>query len=275
MSAKCAICKRAFVNEPGQVCITCKMRQQTCQTVQIQSQQTEVIPMQKEVFQEQTVNRNIRQGAHSYTGIVQNIHQREMKQGIMRRWFTSLAYGNPFVFSDTQYEFSLYLQGNYTAERVQGKEVVFYGNPGYCFLNNNSTVNVYGVMDRNGVILAKEISGINTSFRMKPRYAIPGIVVRLLSIALLIAIIVTGIHLGTMGTAEAVEAETTGDTLNTGNSLFAVICLVCAGIIIKLKIPKRFLIAIILTSVGLFFVEPVLSCIIWALLLFWKAVKRK
>lgn len=282
MSAKCAICKRAFVNAPGQVCITCKMRQQPYQVNQPLSQQTTTTPIQPEravikndepIQQIQTVTNNSDKGAkvrtRSYVGIVQNVHQSEIRKGFLRRWCSSILYGSPMVFSDTQYEFSLYLQGNYTAERVQGKEVVFYGDPGYCFLSNNSTVRVYGVADRNGVIIADEISGINTSFRMRPKIAIPGIVVRLLSAAILIIAIVAGI-IGAMNQDTGANC-----TLSADNLLFTIICMACAWVVLKLRIPKRLSIAAVLVAVGLMMVSPMLSCVIFGVLLLGRMIKGK
>lgn len=282
MSAKCAICKRAFVNAPGQICITCKMRQQPYQVSQNQSQQTVTTSVQHEQKKVKNVEpvpqiqiatdspiTSTKGRKHSYTGIVQNVHQSEIRKGFLRRWFNSILYGNPMVFSDTQYEFSLYLQGNYTAERVQGKEVVFYGDPGYCFLSNNSTVRVHGVTDRNGVVIADEIAGINTSFRMKPRFAIPGLAVRLLSIVILIGVIVVGIW-GTTNKETGASCS-----LSVGNLLFTIICMVCAWMVLKLKLPKRFSIAAIVVATGLLMVSPLLSCVIFGVLLLGRVIKGK
>lgn len=281
MSAKCAICKRAFVSAPGQICITCKMRQQNNQMQQSSSQHTPAAPIpagssgirpENTSPMEEPIQKSAGYAAGKngfYTGIVQNVHKEEIGRGILRRWFQSLIYGTLLVFSDTQYEFSLYLEGNYTAEQIQGKEVIFYGDPGYCFLSNNGTVQVRGKTDRNGVLIAEEICGVNTSFRMRPKFAIPGILVRLLSLAILIGVIAAVVYFSTM------EREPVVDTPSTGRLLFAAAGLACAGLVVKLRVPKRFLIAAILAAVGLLFVEPVISGVIFAVLLLWRIIRRK
>lgn len=281
MSAKCAICKRAFVSAPGQICITCKMRQQNNQMPQSTSRHTPAAPIpagssgirpentrpMEEIIQKPAGYVAGKNGF--YMGIVQNVHKEEIGRGILRRWFQSLIYGTPLVFSDKQYEFSLYLEGNYTAEQIQGKEVIFYGDPGYCFLSNNGTVQVRGKTDRNGVLIAEEICGVNTSFRMRPKFAIPGILVRLLSLAILIGVIAAAVYFATM------ERRPAAGTPGTGRLLFAAAGLACAGLVVKLRVPKRFLIAAILAAIGLLFVEPAISCVILVVLLLWKISRRK
>lgn len=283
MGAKCAICKRAFVSTPGEICITCKMRQQPYQTEQMyrnrtQSHQSASDPVQWDntegkkaettALQETQQRQTVEKTAHSYTGIVQNIHQSDRKNGFLQRWFQSVCYGNPLIFSDRQYEFTLYLEGNYSAEKVQGREVVFYGESDYSFLNNNSTVQIHGVTDRNGVVIADEIRGINTSFRMKPKFAVSGAVVRILSFMALLCVVAAVVAVAT--TQEALCEE----QFNIVNFLVGAICILAAWFVIKRRYPQRFLIAAVLVAVGSIAVFPTLGYAILCVLAVIFLVKK-
>lgn len=268
MSSKCVVCRKAFVSAPGQMCITCKLRQQSVNPYGSAAPavaESKVQEMPTGIVKEQVPPCD----GKSFTGIIQNVHKEQRKKNLFVKWWNSVRYGSPFPLTDTQYEFTLYSQGNYTAEQAGGHEVVLYGEPGYSFLNNNGHVRVIGKIDRNGVIQAREINGLNTNFRMCPRSVISGSVIRVLSVIMLLSI------LGGVYFLVNAEAEQNVCIPGGGAMLFTLVMLAAAYFVFKLKIRKRFLICAILIGIGLLPVSAVLSAVIFAVLILIAMVKMK
>ena len=302
MSAKCAICHRAFVSEPGQICLSCRLRQQederktnsdmnryntfntanpfqTVDNVHI----TDAITMTEKMGDAGTVQQmNLQEQENGcYIGIVQNVHENNMQKSFVRRWCDALFYGTPLTSGDVQYEFSLYSKGIQTAEYASGHEVVFYGNPGYSFLNNNSTVRVYGQKDRNGVIAASKIEVVNTGFRMRAKGYVPAVVIRLITLLAVLGLLFLVASLLGWGAEmkEKVSTRDVGAVMETAESevsagkpwLFTMLCTVVGGIITRFKSwrwTKRWGFAALIFSVGLipFSILPCLGVVMIMLL---------
>lgn len=269
MSIKCAICQQAFVNGPGQVCISCKMRQRTSGSGSSEFSPSYSRPSfnmndtnngdnnNGRIIAESMISRDFHQqdgqqvhgyNSHVYSGIAQNVRVTQIKEPFVKRWIRSLIYGVPLSFSDEQIMFSLYSQGAYMSERVQGYEVIFYCNNGYSFLSNNSEVKVYGKTDRHGVIIADKIAGTNTSFQMRAKLSIPPLLVRILTLALIILLVWGFVG---MGNASVPEMSLGSESLIVTVVMFAV-----AGLILKTKLRKRYIIALVLVCIGLVPISP-------------------
>ncbi len=138
-------------------------------------------------------------------GIVKNISAGKNPESKLTRWFRSLALGTPFAQTDDMTEFQIYTNwtgssnsGGYSADKV-----VVYGTIQQGKLVQDNSVRVYGIRDKNRVIIAKDIEntsdGVFSVFYPRP---IPGKMVRIITLAVM-AIIVLLILLLASGSASA------------------------------------------------------------------------
>lgn len=248
MSAKCAVCKKAIVSQKGQVCITCQMNQKIVNPAAAEVQP----PYQSGSAGTEVKNNTFPQSnmryAKGYHGTVHNYHQSNVKRSLLWKLWNSCIRGVPFSISDTQYEFTLYEEGNIG---VRGHEVVLYGDAGYSLLSDNSEVIVMGKPDRNGVIIASEISGVNTGFRMRSRNAVPAAVIRILMILLVVVIIAGFVSVNSAaGTASGGAAY----DMAAGRVLLCAIAILMSIVILKTRIRKKYWYAtlLILFALGLY-----------------------
>lgn len=252
MSAKCAICKKAIVSQKGQVCITCQMNQRTSNpmpTVEAQPVfQSNSINVNTGVL-DNTISKGTVKSTGSYQGTVHNYHQTEVRRSIFWKLWNSCIRGVPFSTSNTQYEFTLYEEGNVG---VLGHEVVLYGDAGYSLLSDNSEVIVRGKLDRNGVIVASEVTGVNTGFHMRPRNGVPAAAIRIM-LVLLVGVIIAGAVLGRK-TVEGVTSGIPSCDVSVGRILLFIIAVLAAIVILKSRIRKKYLYVMlpILFALGLY-----------------------
>lgn len=252
MSAKCAICKKAIVSQKGQICITCQMNQKTF----ISAPTVEVQPAYQNNSMSENINNPNNATAQSdikyrggYCGTVHNYHREEVKRSLLWKLWNSCVKGVPFSLSDTQYEFTLYERGN---AGIRGYEVVLYGDAGYSLISDNSEVIVMGKPDNNGVIVASEVTGVNTGFRMRARNAIPATAVRFVLVFFAI-IVIAGIVFGREAGNGAGSGISTCD-VSIGKILLLIIAVLAALVILKSRIRKKYLYAMlpILFGLGLY-----------------------
>ncbi len=207
MSYKCVLCNKAFVDQPGDICISCQMKH----TAPVQSGQPDnnksvpieasnpipqilpkndvpnpvnISPVDNDYNQGKTATKE----NGTYSGIVQNLMTNPVTGTTMSRWMNSLIYGYPYSTGNNQFVFSLFSQDAYSGAGVSGHSVMFYGNAEYSFLSNNTPVIVHGNKMSDGVILANKVEGSNYGFTMKSRFSLSSAAVRIITF-LIIAII--------------------------------------------------------------------------------------
>lgn len=285
MSAKCIVCKKAFVSAPGQMCITCRLRSNSTNSYvmpaadsPVRQQMNVDSALQTMESQKQKTNHGINAGSSAkncFTGIIRNAHKEQKKKGLHVKWWNSVRYGTPFPLTDTQYEFTLYSQGNYTANRADGYGVVFYGETNYSFLSDNSQVRVIGQIDRNGVIQAKEIIGSHTNFRMRANSAISGNAVRVLSLLILVLILSGVMVICNLGTQVQYESAGAASMPDAESLLFTVIMLAAAYFVAKRKrMRRKYLICIILVGIAMLPISFMLSALCFAAALLMALIRR-
>ena len=216
MSTKCAICHKAFVNNPGDICFSCQLKQPRAEQAAPSNSMPDYLgdpeytqpkkivpptipqPTQKqplpnyEPYTESNKEKDYSGSEGSYSGIVQNLMVNDLRGETMNRWFRSLFYGVPFSVGKKQYVFSIFSQNAYAGANVSGHSVMFYGNSDYSFLSNNTPVTVYGTKMSDGVILANRIEGTNYGFSMKSRFSLTPAMVRLFTLLAVLLVVLCG-----------------------------------------------------------------------------------
>jgi hypothetical protein len=245
MSAKCAMCKKAIVSQKGQICITCQINQRAYAAAPVPMPENQ--PVQKIKPAGDVLNTNPVTTYHGnnqvygiYRGTVHNYHQSEVKRSVIWKLWNSCINGVSFSTSDIQYEFTLYEKAD---RGLSGHEVVLYGDAGFSPLSDNSEVIVKGKLNRNGIIVASEISGVNTGFRMYPRNSIKASIIRIALAFLLVLIAVAGLG-GISAMNNSVNTMQSGDA-SVSRVLIFIIAVLMTMIILKTRTKKKYLYAML------------------------------
>lgn len=227
MSVKCAVCGKAIVSKRGQVCIACQVKQNSMQG-NLNSSGTQEITgtgqqnlqeAQQSLYTQAPQPAKKKNAAREYRGTVHNFQRTEIKKSILQKWLHAFLYGVPYSKSNIQYEFTLY-EGDGMTAGINGHEVVMYGDAGYTLLSDNSIVRVKGKRDKNGVVMASEIIGVNTGFHLRPKAAVSPQIVRILTIACIVLLAagifsLTGLH--PASTADTTARTTSQQTTQTAS----------------------------------------------------------
>lgn len=273
MSAKCAICKKAIVSHKGQVCITCQINAQTHENLLPYAENKNIINDTHTTITE--TNKVTKMPAPSsttaytygYRGSVHNYHQSNEKKSFIRKWWNSCIKGAPFSLSDKQYEFSLYEGDN---SGLSGHEVILYGDAGYSPLCDGTEVIVSGKKDNNGIIVATEIKGTNTEFRMHPRNAVPANAIRIITVIVMLLIVgmalwASGIFHMQSETSDIAQSvggiNTAAQTEAAGGSteriLIMIVCGLSGALLLKSRMRRKYLYAALPVLFGLGMYIPV------------------
>lgn len=287
MSAKCAVCGKAIVSKRGQVCIACQVKQNSIQgNIPISDIQGTYTTGQPQNLQAQqpsytrlakTVKKKNTDG--EYYGTVHNFQRTEIKKSTIWKWLCALWYGVPYTQSNIQYEFTLYEGDGMSTVGINGHEVVMYGDAGYTLLSDNSVVRVKGKKDKNGVVMASEIIGANTGFHLRPKAAVSPQVVRLLTVACVLLLII-GIFslIGLQNIDQQTQtANIVSQNVPTQNAsafltekiLIAVIAFLAAVLMIKSRVRKRWKYGSLLIFLGLGMFSEVFLILFVIIMIYW------
>lgn len=300
MSVKCAVCGKAIVSKRGQVCIACQVKQNGVQgnisVPDIQGAYTTGQPQnlqaQPPLYMQSVRNEKKKNTGGEYYGTVHNFQRTEIKKSTIWKWLHALRYGVPYSKSDIQYEFTLYEGDGMTTAGINGHEVVMYGDAGYTLLSDNSIVQVKGKKDKNGVVMASEIIGVNTGFLLRPKSAISSQTVRLLTVVCVLLLIIGFFLLtGLQNTAQNTQTANTISqtvvqqnenvatqsvrTFSTEKTLMAIIAFLAATLMLKSRIQKRWKYGTMLILLGLGMFSEVFLILFVILIVYWMMKGKK
>lgn len=200
---------------------------QTVQSAPLQvSRPVQVAPAQNQAGQAQA---GAAAGGPITEGIVKNLTDGKDPGGKLTRWFRSLIMGVPYARTDDITEFQVYSNwtgtaspGSYSADKV-----IAYGNISYGKPVQDNSVRVYGVRDKNRVIIARDIEnttdGTYSVFDPKPMSATAVRIITIVIVALVGFLLFTLIS-GVKGIGSGSGAATAGKGLaQSGEKLIAAI----------------------------------------------------
>lgn len=172
-------------------------------------------PMQVAPAQSQTTQTDTDTDTPITEGIVKNLTEGKDPGGKLTRWFRSLIMGIPYARTDDITEFQVY--SNWTGTAAPGSysadKVIAYGNISYGKPVQDNSVRVYGVRDKNRVIIARDIQnttdGTYSVFDPKPISSTAVRIITLVVVALvafLIYALINGVQ-GIGATARGISTE--------------------------------------------------------------------
>ena len=194
------------VNQPNAI-------QQPIQSAPLQaSRPVQVVPAQDQTGTAQT---DADTDGPITEGIVKNLTEGKDPGGKLSRWFRSLIMGIPYARTDDITEFQVYSNWTGTAKpgSYSADKVIAYGNISYGKPVQDNSVRVYGVRDKNRVIIARDIQnttdGVYSVFDPKPMSSTAVRIITLVVVALaafLIYALINGVK-GIGDTARGISTQ--------------------------------------------------------------------
>lgn len=227
MSARCKICHTEFVENEGDVCVSCMLGggysnagSNTGTNISPSSTDTNIhgstaIPKKSKpsAF-----------GTARVKGTVQNYFQEPDNRSPAKKWFAALLDGTPYSSTDHKFIFDLKDDNvrNLDFGAQTGSSVVICGEITFGSINNNNVVEVYGDKTKHNVIAAKKIRNISNGSVINITKQISAAAVRLITLLIAILFVIFVVSAGFLifnndstqsnnsGTSTVVDGASTG-----------------------------------------------------------------
>ena len=191
MSARCKICHTEFVENEGDICVSCMLGggysnagSNTGTNISTSSTDTNI----HESTAIPTKSKPSAFGKARVKGTVQNYFQEPDNRSPAKKWFAALLDGTPYSSTDHKFIFDLKDDNvrNLDFGAQTGSSVVICGEITFGSINNNNVVEVYGDKTKHNVIAAKKIRNISNGSVINITKQISATAVRLITLLIVI-----------------------------------------------------------------------------------------